>query len=539
MIEKKSRARRTRQGRKTVDDQPLTGRSAEIDTDAFRLRRFVDRLIALGEVELHSEPVALADIGAVLDGNAKAVLFRKAGPEGVELVGNVMGSRARLAAAFGVAPTELAQELGRRMAKPQRAVEISSREAPVHEVVLTGDDADFTRLPAHLQHALDGGPYISAGLDFAVDPETGWINVGSRRLMLMGRKEAGLNLHAPSDLRELYRKAVARGETLPVSFTVGAHPSDFMAAAMRVPVDEIALIGTLRGAPIATVKGVTNGVPVPADSEIVLEGYFDARGYVDPEGPYGETFGYYGVMKPNPVFHLTAITMRRDALFQTVTISGYKLSQTDTAQIAAARTESLVWTALRTAVREPVAVYCTASGAGVMNVRVSLRQRVPGEARNAIAAVHGSVANVKNIYIVDDDIDVLSDEQMDWAMATRFQPDRDLVVASGFRTLPHDPSLDGRRVGSKAGYDLTLPFGKRGAIELSVPVPPRFDAPAAKFTSVRDALAAGPKTFHELMATLGSRDGREIVLALDEIRKQGRLKRLERGEWALTDGASK
>ena len=375
--------------------------------------------------------------------------------------------------------------------------------------------------------------------EVAVDPETGWVNVGSRRLMLMGRKTAGLNLHAPSDLRELYRKAVARGEKLLVSFTVGSHPSDFMAAAMRVPVDEIALIGTLRGAPVPFVKGVTNGVPVPTDAEIVLEGYFDERGYVDPEGPYGETFGYYGVMKPNPVFHLTAITMRRDALFQTVTISGYKLSRTDTAQIAATRTESLVWGALRTAVREPVAVYCTASGAGVMNVRVSLRQRVPGEARNAIAAVHGSVANVKNIYIVDDDIDVLSDEQIDWAMATRFQPDRDLVVASGFRTLPHDPSLDGRKVGSKAGYDLTLPFGKRGAIELSVPVAPRLGAAAPKFAGVRAALADGPKTFQELMAARGSRDGREITLALDEIRREGKLTRLERGEWALVDDPAK
>lgn len=511
-----------------------SGRKTKADTEKFRLRRFVERLAETNEVEIRSDPVDLASVAGILDGHDKAVLFRKAGPEGAELVGNVMGSRVRLAAAFGVPVDQVAREMTRRMASPQPSVEIPSREAPVHEVVLTGEDADFTRLPAHLQHALDGGPYISAGLDFAVDPESGWVNVGSRRLMLMGRKEAGLNLHAPSDLKELYRKAVARGERLPVSFTVGAHPTDFMAAAMRVPVDEIALIGTLRGEPVPIVRGVTNGVPVPADSEIVLEGYFDERGYVDPEGPYGETFGYYGRMQGNPVFHLTAITKRRDALFQTVTISGKRIARTDTAQIAAARTEALVWTALRSAVREPIAVYCTASSAGVMNVRVSLRQRVPGEARNAIAAIHGSMANVKNVFIVDDDIDVLSDEQIDWALATRFQPDRDLVVVSGFRTLPHDPSLDGRKVGSKAGYDLTLPFGKRNDVELSVPEPPRIgDKPTA--TSVQAALATGPKTFEALVVALASRDGREIVLALDELRKEGRLRRLPRGEWALSD----
>tara|TARA_R110000787_G_scaffold98771_2_gene203102 strand:- start:1088 stop:2647 length:1560 start_codon:yes stop_codon:yes gene_type:complete len=514
--------------------ESTTGPNGGIDTEAFRLRRFVESLAETGELETHEAPIDLIDMGRVLDGHPRAVLFRKAGPEGAEVVGNVMGSRSRLAAAFGAAPAQLAREMMRRMATPQPAIEIPSDDAPVHQIILTGDEADFTRLPVHLQHALDGGPYISAGIDFALDPDTGWINVGSRRLMLMGRQQAGLNLAAPSDLRQLYHSAVARGERLPVSFTVGAHPTDFMAASMRVPVNEIALIGTLRGAPIATVRGVTNGVPVPADAEIVLEGYFDARGYIDPEGPYGETFGYYGVMKPNPVFTLTAITMRRDALFQTATISGFRIANTDTAQIASARTEALVWNALTSAVREPVAVYCTASGAGVMNVRVSLRQRVPGEARNAIAAVQGSLANVKNVYVVDDDIDVLSDEQIDWALATRFQPDRDLVVTSGFRTLPHDPSLDGRRVMSKAGYDLTQPFGKRDALSLSVPVPPDVAKTNVRFATVRDALADGPKSFQDLMAALGSRDGREVVLALDDIRKDGALMRLADGEWALT-----
>ena len=276
--------------------ESTTGPSGGIDTEAFRLRNFVESLAKAGELETHEAPIDLIDMGRVLDGHPRAVLFRKAGQEGAEVVGNVMGSRRRLAAAFGVEPAQLAREMMRRMATPQPAIEIPSKDAPVHQIVLTGDEADFTRLPVHLQHALDGGPYISAGIDFALDPDTGWVNVGSRRLMLMGRRQAGLNLAAPSDLRQLYHDAVARGERLPVSFTVGAHPTDFMAASMRVPVNEIALIGTLRGAPIATVRGVTNHVPVPADAEIVLEGYFDARGYIDPEGPYGETFGYYGVL---------------------------------------------------------------------------------------------------------------------------------------------------------------------------------------------------------------------------------------------------
>ena len=174
---------------------------------------------------------------------------------------------------------------------------------------------------------------------------------------------------------------------------------------------------------------------------MVIEGYFDARGHVEAEGPYGEFLGYYGAVKKNPVFHLTAITQRRDALFQTATIGGRAMSRTDTAQLTAVRTEVMIWRALEIAVREPVAVYATTSSGGNFNVRVALRQRVPGEARNAIAACMSTLANVKNVFVVDPDIDIFSDEQMDWALATRFQPDRDLIVIGGMRTLPLDPSL--------------------------------------------------------------------------------------------------
>ena len=138
------------------------------------------------------------------------------------------------------------------------------------------------------------------------------------------------------------------------------------------------------------------------------------------------------------------------------------MSRTDTAQLCTLRTEVLIWRALESAVREPVAVYAPPATGGVYNVRIAIRQRVPGEARNAIAAAFGSLANVKNVFVVDPDIDIFSDEQMEWALATRFQPDRDFVVASAFRTIPLDPSLASHgSLGAKAGYDLTMPIGSQ------------------------------------------------------------------------------
>ena len=350
--------------------------------------------------------------------------------------------------------------------------------------------------------------------------------------MLRGTKSAGVDLNAPSDLRAIYQRAVAKGEKLPVAYTVGSHPADFLAAlAVTPPLDELHVIGGVRGAPVPVVKCRTIDVFVPADAELVLEGYLDPRGLVEPEGPYGEYIGYYGMLKRNPVFHLTAITRRRDALFQTVTIGGKYVGRTDTAQLGAAKTEAAVWAALRQAIREPVAVCCTGSSGGMYNVRLSLKQRYPGEPRNAIAAVFCSTADVKHVIVVDEDVDVFSDEQIDWALATRFQADRDLVIASGFRAVPLDPSLAGSRTGAKAGFDCTKPFGAGQSFDFIVPEPPVL--PQRPRRSVEAVLAEGSATYLDLMAALGTRDGREILPILEKLYAEGRLVRLEDGRYTL------
>jgi UbiD family decarboxylase len=212
--------------------------------------------------------------------------------------------------------------------------------------------------------------------------------------MLYGPRETGVDLVAPSDLQAIYRACVTRGEKLPVSFVVGSHPIDLVAATMRLPGDELSLVASLRDAPLPVVKCVTNDIRVPADAEWVLEGYLDPRGYVEAEGPYGEFLGYYGGVKQNPVFHVTAITRRHDAVFQTATISGRHMTCTETAQLNSLRTELLIWRALETAIREPVAIFANPASSGMFHVRIAMRQRVPGEARNAILAAMGCLVNV-------------------------------------------------------------------------------------------------------------------------------------------------
>jgi 2,5-furandicarboxylate decarboxylase 1 len=425
--------------------------------------------------------------------------------------------------------------LNQRLKRLQPPIKVSSQQAPVQQVVLKDDEADLTALPVHLQHGDDGAPYISAGIDYALFPGSGFTNVGCRRIMLRGKRAAGVDLIAPSDMRAIYLAGAARKEPVPVAYAVGSHPADFLAAMAALPsVDELDVVGAVRGQPVPVVKCVTNDIYVPADAEYVIEGFLDPAGHVEPEGPFGEYVGYYGVVKRNPVLRVTAITHREDALFQTLTIGGRTLMRTDTTQLSAMKTESAAWAALMASVREPLAVYATSSSGGMYNVRVALRQRVPGDARNAIAAVFGSHAEAKHVFVFDPDIDVFSDAECDWAFATRFQADRDLITGTGFRVVPLDPSLQGARTGAKLGFDCTVPFGKTNSFEFSVPAPPVAKKVAPQ-KSVTEALANGPASFLELMAALGSKDGREIVRELDGLYAAQRLGRNEDGRYVLKD----
>jgi UbiD family decarboxylase len=488
----------------------------------------------MGEVEVHDEPVPLAELSRIIEATPKAVLFRKAGLEQVELVSSVAGSRRRVAAALGVAVDSAWKEYLKRLETPQRVVKVTSGEAPVHEVVIQGDDVDLTKLPFHPQHEFDGGTYLTSGIDYTIDPETGTTNVGCRRLSLRNRRECGTNVTAPSDLKVIYTKALARGERLAVSFAVGSHPLDFMAAGTRAPApDELTLVAKLRGEPVPVVKCVTNDIWVPADVEIVIEGYLDERGYREPEGPYGEYMGYYGPMHLDPVFHVTAVTMRRDALHQSVLHgSGRILERTDGGNMSALRTEAMVMKVLRGVIREPVAVHSVINSGVGHNVRVAIRQHAPGEARRAIFAIFSALYQVKHVFVFDHDIDVFDDRQMEWALSTRFQADRDFVLVEGLPGMPMDPSLEGRRVSAKAGFDCTVPFGRKETVATKVPKAPVFGGPR-RFQTVREALESGPIYFVDIMRALGSEDGREVALGLDALRQEGVLCRNGDGQYFL------
>jgi 2,5-furandicarboxylate decarboxylase 1 len=509
---------------------------AEFDFEKYRLRRFVDRLIEIDEVAIHDEPVSLTALSGIIEDTKKAVLFKQAGPEKVEMIAKAAAGRERICAAFETTPDKLYDEFQRRLANPKKVVEVPGDEAPVHAVKITGDRIDLTRLPFYPHHEFDGSCYISSGIDYVRDPVTGRMNVGSRRLSLRNRTQTGTNVTAPSDLKKIYQACVARGEKLPITFTLGNHPLDFYAATTRIPVDELDLVATMRGEAAPVVKCLTNDLMVPADVEMTLEGYLDERGYVEPEGPYGEYMGYYGAIHLDPVFTCTAITMRSDVLHQTLQHgSAFVLDQCDSACMTGMRVEADAMKILKSVVKQPVDVYLREVSGGGGGLRVSIKQQFFGEARNAIAALFGGIRRLKHIWVFDEDIDIRDENQVEWAFGTRFQADQDIVMLTGIMGQTMDPSLQGRRTGAKAGFDCTLPYPRQNQVTLQRCAAPRFTGAPARFQTVEQALESEPMFYAHLVEAIGSADGRDVACALDELRERGKLGRDKDGRYHLTD----
>jgi 3-polyprenyl-4-hydroxybenzoate decarboxylase len=225
--------------------------------------------------------------------------------------------------------------------------------------------------------------------------------------------------------------------------------------------------------------------------------------------------------------------MRSDVLHHSLLHgSAFVLDQTDSANIMATRTEAEAMRILKSCVRDPRAVYLRAISGGANTLRVSIKQQAFGEARAAIAALFGGIMRLKHVYVFDDDIDIYDDNQVEWALGTRFQADQDLVVLQGMMGMTMDPSLNGRRTGAKSGFDCTKPFGRDGQIPLARCAAKVFKG-RARYQTVEQALAASPLFYADIVEALGSQDGREIACALDELRQAGRLSRDRDGRYYL------
>jgi 2,5-furandicarboxylate decarboxylase 1 len=361
------------------------------------------------------------------------------------VVTNLHAGRRRMALAMNAEPRDLQRAFLKAMERPVAPVVVDT--GPVKEVVQTGGDVDLLALPQIVHHAADAGPYITAAISFARDPEDGTWNCAYNRLMIMGRDRTSIHITASKHLWEFYQKAEARGEALPVAFAVGVHPAIGLGALAigSIDEDERAIMGGILGEPLELVRCETSDLLVPAHAEMILEGEI-LPGERTPEGPFSEFTGYSLGQRQREVVRYNAVTMREGALFHDIAVA-----QVDHLLLSTIPMEANLYRAVRAIVPSVKAVRVPAP----YSCYVAIEQRVAGQAKNAILAVLGADMYIKRVVVVDHDVNIFDDREVAWALGTRCQADRDIMVISNTRGSDLDPSTDSDGYTAKWGVDAT------------------------------------------------------------------------------------
>ena len=272
-------------------------------------------------------------------------------------------------------------------------------------------------------------------------------NCAYNRLMILDRDRTSIHLTTGKHLWEFQRIAEARGEPLPVAFAIGVHPAIALGALAigSIDEDERAIMGALLGEPLELVKCETSDVLVPAHAEMVIEAEILPKARV-PEGPFGEFTGYSLGQRDREIVQVKAITHRAGAYFHDITVA-----HLDHMLLSTVPMEANLFRAVRAMVPSVKAVRVPAP----FTCYVSIEQRAPGQAKNALLAALGADLYMKRVVVVDHDVDVFDDRQVTWAIATRCQPDRDILVVTHARGSDLDPSAREDGYTAKWGVDAT------------------------------------------------------------------------------------
>jgi len=331
------------------------------------------------------------------------------------------------------------------------------KEGVCQEVIYRGDEVDLGRLPVLTTWPLDGGPFITLPVVFTRDPRSGRRNAGMYRLQVYDRNTTGMHWHLHKDAAENYRQA---GGRLEIAVAIGTDPAVTYSATAPLPkmLDEMMFAGFLRGQAVEMVPCVSVDLEVPAHSEIVLEGYVDV-GERRTEGPFGDHTGYYSLADEYPVFHVTALTHRQDAVYSTTIVGVPPMEDTYLGKA----TERLFLPLLQLTMPEVVDMDLPDEG-GFHNCAIlSIRKSYPLHARKVMHAVWGmgQMQFTKNVIVVDEDVNVHDYAEVAWRVLNNVDPRRDTIITEGpLDALDH--SSPNPHWGAKMGIDGTRKWPEEG-----------------------------------------------------------------------------
>jgi 2,5-furandicarboxylate decarboxylase 1 len=426
------------------------------------LREFmtvVGEMGALQHVHREVDPrFELAAIGRKLSRiHGPAVAFDNVKGYRHQVVMNVFGTTyARVAAALGCKEDDLLRvwlDRSRTFLEP-RIVETG----PCQENVIVGKDVRLTKIvPQIVWNSTDGGAYITFALFFNKDPQTGAGNMSIYRLMIADDNRLRVDLKTPRHGATAFHKAESMNRPLEVAMVIGADPVLYLASQAPLPYgsDELHLAGGLREEPIEVVRCKSVDLTVPATSEIVLEGRVLPH-VREMEGPFGEFTGHVGPADMRPVIEVTAVTHRNEPRYL-CTYEG--APPTEGTTIHSVTSSAELYHQIKQVTAPTIKdAFFPPGGCSEFHAIVSLKKESAGQAKNVILDILRNPV-IKSCVVVDEDIDIRDNTQVEWAIATRVRPDRDILIIPGVAGHPLDPVQRQSDRSSKYGIDATIPFG--------------------------------------------------------------------------------
>jgi len=439
------------------------------------LRDWLKKVDAMGQLKYVNGANADEDIGQATDvlhhtEGSPAVMFDNIPgyDPGYRVLVNPFNTHPRIAFTVGVphdVPTRVQQDHWRqRLHDFQPLAHVQVTDGPVMENIMRGDDVNVCKFPAVKWHPQDGGRYIGTGsFDVTRDPDDGWINCGTYRVMLHNEKQVGYYISPGKHGRIHRQKWFDRNEPCPVVMVLGSHPLQFFASCTELPygLTEYDWVGGITGEPVKTIKGPITGLPFPADAEIVLEGYASNATRL-PEGPFGEWTGYYASGgREEPVLDIKAIYHRNNPIM--LGLPPNKPVDEQSRYRAWLRSALLYDDIQKAGVPDVQGVWCHEVGGSRLFLAVSIKQRYAGHARQAghIAAMcHAGAYLGRFVVVVDEDIDPTNLEDVMWAMCTRSDPERSIDLIKRAWSGPLDPAIhpDEKGFNSRLIIDACRPF---------------------------------------------------------------------------------
>jgi UbiD family decarboxylase len=436
------------------------------------LREFLKKLESSGKLHRIAKPVdkdweiaAVAKVAfeSIPEPRRPALMFEQVKGFDMPLVLGVLGgSRAIYCLALECELKDLHKKWGDAERHPIAPVRVA--KGPVQEKVFRGSDVNLLKLPIPTWTVgQDPAPYVTSGYVITNDPDTGIRNVGVYRIQLKGANKLGLFINYLQGGREHVEKNIKRGRPTPVAIVIGAEPVIGLVSVTRLPqdLDEFAVAGALRGAPVELVRCVTSELEAPAAAEIVIEGMIASE--LEEEGPFGEYTGYMGPKSMSYKVDIQCVTHREKPIFQEFSS---QMPPSESSCIRSIGRESALQKHLIEDLGLPVRdVHLFEAGGAAAYLVISIKKSHPAQPRTAMFGAWSFAPQFgKLTVVVDDDIDIRDPNLVNWALSFRMQPEKDAFIMSGTAAVQLDPSQaredvlqqdPTRRVSSKIGIDAT------------------------------------------------------------------------------------